>query len=162
MEFRKATLTDIQAIRDLVDITWPASYSSIITHEQIQRMLEVLYHPELLKNQIQDPAHHIILLENKQQLLGYAHGIVEGNSMKLSKIYFLPEYQGKGYGKILLQHMENKATEQGICRMTLNVNRQNPALSFYKKMGYEILEKVDIPFESFWLNDFILQKNLTH
>lgn len=160
MEFRKATLTDIRAIRDLVDITWPASYSSIISKEQIQRMLEVLYHPELLKKQIQDPAHHIILLENNQLLIGYAHGFVEGDHMKLSKIYFLPEFQGKGYGRILLQHMENRAIQQGICRMTLNVNRQNPAFHFYQKMGYKILEEVDIPFESFWLNDYILQKNL--
>lgn len=160
MEFREANLQDVDAIRDLVHITWPASYSTIISTAQIERMLEVLYEPEMLKKQIQDPLHHFILLEDKGHLLGYAHGIADYPNLKLSKIYFLPEFQGRGYGKILLQEMETRAIQQHFERVTLNVNRQNPALHFYQKMGYQIQEEIDIPFEQFWLNDFIMFKNL--
>ena len=42
----------------------------------------------------------------------------------------------------------------------LNVNRKNPALAFYKKLGYEIIETVDIPFAEFWLNDYVMAKSI--
>jgi hypothetical protein len=44
--------------------------------------------------------------------------------------------------------------------MLLNVNRNNPAIDFYKKMKYQIIETVDIPLDKFWLNDYIMKKDL--
>jgi len=73
-------------------------------------------------------------------------------------LYLLPSEQNKGFGRILLNEVEKKVTGLGADYLHLNVNRKNPALSFYEKLGYEIIETVDIPFAEFWLNDYVLAK----
>jgi hypothetical protein len=44
--------------------------------------------------------------------------------------------------------------------LELNVNRKNPAMYFYKKIGFELYEKADIAYGKFWLNDYVLRKSL--
>jgi ribosomal protein S18 acetylase RimI-like enzyme len=82
------------------------------------------------------------------------------NTYKLQKLYLLPSQQNKGFGRMLLNEVEKQVAGLGADYLQLNVNRKNPALSFYEKLGYEIIETVDIPFAEFWLNDFILSKKI--
>jgi ribosomal protein S18 acetylase RimI-like enzyme len=72
----------------------------------------------------------------------------------------LPSQQNKGFGRILLNEVEKKAADLAANHLQLNVNRKNSALSFYEKLGYEIIETVDIPFADFWLNDYVLAKKI--
>ena len=44
--------------------------------------------------------------------------------------------------------------------MFLNVNRHNRAFHFYKACGYQLLQEIDIPIGPFWMNDYILRKQL--
>jgi diamine N-acetyltransferase len=81
-------------------------------------------------------------------------------TFKLSKLYILPDAQGMQVGKQLLQHCENYLKAHKIQALVLNVNRYNKAVDFYKKMDYQIMETVDIPLQQFWLNDYIMKKDL--
>ena len=40
---RKATVNDIPAIREIAEVAFPATYSDIITEEQIAYMMEWMY-----------------------------------------------------------------------------------------------------------------------
>jgi GNAT superfamily N-acetyltransferase len=82
------------------------------------------------------------------------------NTFKLHKLYLLPSEQNKGFGRILLNEVEKEVANLAANHLHLNVNRKNPALSFYEKLGYEIIETVDIPFAEFWLNDYVLAKKI--
>ena len=44
--------------------------------------------------------------------------------------------------------------------LDLNVNRHNKAKSFYEKMGFTIAYEEDIPIGDYWMNDFVMRKEL--
>lgn len=161
MEILKPSLNDIPAIISLATDTWHTTYSSIISKEQIEYMLQLFYNKELIASQLSDPTHFFLLAKEENQLLGYSHCYIEYDKLKLSKLYISPLAQGKGIGKQLLNRIEADMNELNISTLILNVNRNNPALNFYQKMGFEIIETVDIPLDKFWLNDFVMQKTIS-
>ncbi len=160
IQVRKGRLQDLEEIRRVALEAWQATYTSIISAAQIDFMLNRFYHPEILSAQMNDPEHHFYMLEDAGKVCGYAHCYPEADAMKLSKIYFYTAAKGKGYGKILIEYCEQEAVQLGYGRMILNVNRHNPAQHFYLKMGYQILEEVDIPLDVYWLNDYVMGKEL--
>jgi ribosomal protein S18 acetylase RimI-like enzyme len=73
----------------------------------------------------------------------------------------LPEEQGKGTGKALMQFAEQHVLSLGKTRLSLNVNRNNiKAKQFYERQGFHIIAEVDIPYRSYLLNDYIMEKVL--
>jgi ribosomal protein S18 acetylase RimI-like enzyme len=39
----------------------------------------------------------------------------------------------------------------------LNVNRNNEAKEFYKKLGFKIIREEDIPIGQYWMNDYVMR-----
>jgi ribosomal protein S18 acetylase RimI-like enzyme len=80
---------------------------------------------------------------------------------RLHKIYLLPETQGKGLGKLLLDKIMALAKENHSDTLSLNVNRFNKAVAFYKKIGFEIIQEIDVELEfGYLMEDFIMVKKL--
>jgi GNAT superfamily N-acetyltransferase len=79
---------------------------------------------------------------------------------KLQKLYLLPDLQGKGLGRALINAVEEKVLEEGGNVVELNVNRYNPARAFYEHLGFAFYKEEDIPIGEFWMNDFIMRKDL--
>ena len=63
---------------------------------------------------------------------------------RIHKIYILPEAQGKGVGKLLIEKVVALAKENQSEVISLNVNKFNKAVSFYKKIGFEIVAEEDL------------------
>jgi len=60
-------------------------------------------------------------------------------SMGLVVIGVLPEFQGKGYGSVILREFERRALEKGFKRINLSVRRDNEkAISAYLKNGWSV------------------------
>ena len=73
----------------------------------------------------------------------------------------MPQTQGKGFGKILMDHIEQLALQNNNNYLSLNVNRFNKALHFYQKIGFEIIAEEDIALDfDYLMEDFVLQKPL--
>ena len=160
IQVRKGRIQDLEEIRRVALEAWQATYTSIISAAQIDFMLNRFYNPETLSSQLNDEGHDFYILEEDGKLQGYAHCYPEADAMKLSKIYFYTKAKGKGFGQKLIMYCEQEAFQKGYRKMILNVNRHNPAQHFYLKMGYLILEEVDIPLDVYWLNDYIMAKEL--
>ena len=80
---------------------------------------------------------------------------------RIPKIYVLPEAQGKGIGRMLIERISAIAGSDGAERLQLNVNRFNKALQFYEFLGFEKVGEVDIPIgNGFLMQDFIMEKRL--
>jgi ribosomal protein S18 acetylase RimI-like enzyme len=161
MQLVTPTEQDIPAIIRLAKDTWQATYQSFIPQAQIDYMLERFYSAKLIQEQIVMQDHFFLLAKKEDELLGYSHCLVQPSEIKLSKLYIHPRAQGLGIGKKLLCAIESFACERHISRIVLNVNIHNPAQHFYKKMGFELLQRVDISLQQFWLNDYILEKKLS-
>jgi ribosomal protein S18 acetylase RimI-like enzyme len=73
----------------------------------------------------------------------------------------LPETQGKGIGKKVIEKIEKLALENHSTALSLNVNRFNSALNFYKKTGFEIINEVNIDIgKGYLMEDYVMTKKL--
>ena len=150
---------EIPAIIDLAWKIWPLWYEPIIGPEQVVFMLDQIYNSDAISNQIEKgQAFYLVSLKGKN--VGFfSINTGKDSTCRLEKLYLLPELKGNGIGKFMLMQAENLAV--GSCRkMQLNVNRFNPSLEFYLHQGYKIVNEVDIPFGPFFLNDFVLGKEI--
>jgi GNAT superfamily N-acetyltransferase len=160
---RKATLNDVATIRNIADATWQHAYGPILEQEQIDFMLSDIYSAEKLTNQIVDDTQtYLLLVEDEKPVAFAAYSPREEypEIYKLHKLYCLPETQGKGYGKILINEVITKTLEAGKQVLDLNVNRYNKAKNFYEKMGFEAIYEEDIPIGKYWMNDYVMRKRL--
>lgn len=162
MIIRIATEIDIPLITELAEKTWWPSYSSIISDEQISFMLEDMYSAESLQKQMNSGIEFLIA-ERENIGIGFAaYSLIDTDNQvfKLHKLYVLPSEQGLGTGKKLIDYVANSAKLKGGKILELNVNRGNPAQHFYKKIGFEIYQTLDINYHHFVLNDYVMRKEL--
>ncbi len=75
-------------------------------------------------------------------------------------MYLDPNLQGGGFGRKLLEEIENQIKNLGGKILDLNVNRYNKARFFYEKVGFEAILEEDIPIGNYWMNDFVMRKVL--
>lgn len=92
------------------------------------------FHNELHQNQFAC----YIVLEQENQIIGYCGAWLVIDEAHITNVAILPEYQGKGLGKALMNKMIEHSRETGIERMTLEVRKSNlVAQSLYKKLGFQ-------------------------
>lgn len=154
---------DIATIRRLARATWVVSYKDMISPEQIEYMLEMMYSPDSLEEQMNTGHQFLILCENDTAcgFASYSPAVPQATAYRLHKLYVLPGQQGKGFGKILLNRVMENASAAGATALELNVNRNNPSLDFYRHEGFVIRETVDLDIGGgFFMNDYILEKNI--
>lgn len=160
MKIRQATLQDISLIRQLADIAFRHTYRDILSPEQMEYMMEWMYSEESLTRQMGEEGHCYFLAQDEDTFLGYVSVSQEGEDLyHLQKIYILPEHQKEGIGKVLFHHALSyiKDIHPTPCWVELNVNRANPAVGFYHKMGLHILRQGDFPIgNGFFMNDYIM------
>jgi GNAT superfamily N-acetyltransferase len=153
---KKANAADISTIQQIAYATWRPTYQEILTEEQTLYMLTMMYSVESLQTQF--VTNTFLLLYDADTAVGFAGFEAMEVGMKLHKIYFLPNVQGKGYGKILLQRVIEEARSKELAYIELNVNRNNKAKTFYEKMGFVVHQEVDVNIgNDFWMNDYIMR-----
>lgn len=157
----QATKKDLKSIQAMAHIIWHATYNEILPEGQTAYMLEELFNLPTLEQRFEEGADYFIA-EIDHEPVGFAEILpLEEGTTKLSKIYILPRYQGKGLGKKLLHACEKLAKIRGSNKILLNVNRHNKAYTFYEAMGYHILKEVDIPIGPYEMNDYVMERELT-
>jgi GNAT superfamily N-acetyltransferase len=160
-KIQKAGVDDIPLIRELCFQVWPQTYASILSPEQIEYMLERSYSSDSLKKQMDDGSQFILVCENHEPV-GFAAYFEKSPSIfKLDKIYVLPSQQGKGTGKFLVEHIIYEVRGKGASALQLQVNRYNRAKSFYKKLGFVVIDTQDFDIgNGFFMNDYVMEKKL--
>lgn len=157
---RIATLKDVATIQEIAEITWPISYAGVISQEQIRYMLDLMYSHAKIEAAVSDSNQAFWLAEKDGQTLGFC-GIEFGHPtsqyLRIHKLYVLPDTQGLGIGKLLVDKVSGEAQLHQLPFLHLNVNKQNKAYHFYLKIGFEILEEeiIDIG-NGFVMDDYIL------
>ncbi|MDB5031152.1 GNAT family N-acetyltransferase [Mucilaginibacter sp.] len=160
---REATINDVATIQRLAEETWWPTYSPLLENEQIKYMLGEIYSSEKITDQIEQGTQtYLLLTEDEQPVAFAAYSPRDENPevYKLHKIYCLPSTQGKGYGKILINTIAGNVLAAGKHVLELNVNRQNNAKYFYEKMGFTIAYEEDVAIGPYWMNDYVMRKEL--
>jgi diamine N-acetyltransferase len=160
----EATFNDYSVIQQLAHQIWPHTFKDILSKEQIDYMLEMMYSIPSLTEQAEKKGHRFILAKQNSNYTGYASyelNYLGSDKTKIHKIYILPDEQGKGTGKLLMGKIEEMAINAGNKILTLNVNIFNPAIQFYINIGFKKVGEENIPIgKGFLMEDIIMEKEL--
>jgi GNAT superfamily N-acetyltransferase len=126
-------------------------------------MLNWMYNLNYLENQL-DQGHQFYVAELESKPVGFI-GIEpnhpEKGFTKIHKIYLLPNQQGFGIGKKLIEFVKKSAIQSEMEGLLLNVNRFNKAVDFYKAIGFTIMfeENIDIG-SGYLMEDYVMKLDL--
>jgi ribosomal protein S18 acetylase RimI-like enzyme len=160
MKIRILKVEELEIVKNLAYRIWPIAYKEILSQEQLEFMLNWMYSIQTLQENWRN-GHFFFAISMDEQDVGFLdlepNNPIEGN-MKIQKIYVLSEFQGMGLGYELMKQAFNFAKENQMNSMTLQVNRNNKAVEFYKKFGFEIIDEQDFDIgNGYYMNDFIMR-----
>lgn len=161
-EIRKAFLEDIPLIRELTFRVWPQTYAATLSQEQINYMLEMMYSESSLTKQMKEEGCDFVLVYENDNPVGFASfSEVEAGTWKLHKIYILPNQQGKGTGRFVIDYIINEIKKIQASSLQLQVNRYNKAKNFYEKLGFSVIKTADFDIgNGFFMNDYVMEKKV--
>jgi ribosomal protein S18 acetylase RimI-like enzyme len=151
-----ATYKDIDTISGLAKLIWNQHYPSIISRAQIDYMLQIMYSPDSLKEQMQNKGHRFFLIEQNGKVAGF----ISVNNEKedawfMNKFYVDQTIAGNGLGGRAFEELKKIIKPKKI---SLTVNRQNfKSVNFYFKKGFKIKEVADFDIgNNYVMNDFVM------
>jgi ribosomal protein S18 acetylase RimI-like enzyme len=155
-----ATKEQLAIVKNLAYKIWPNAYETILSKAQLDYMLEMIYSIDSLEKQF-DNGHIFLLIEDDQNFIGFASyelNCNNSNKAKLQKLYVLPEIQGKGIGKQVIDYIKDKVVLANNLALFLNVNKFNKAKDFYQKYGFQIIkeEVIDIG-NNYIMDDYVME-----
>ncbi len=96
----------------------------------------------------------ILVYVEEKKIIGFISYKIKNNEATIGLVAVLPNYQGKGIGKKLLQVVENELIKNDIKVLNIPTQKENlEACSFYEKRGYKVKQSIII--KHFWRNDSI-------
>ena len=153
----KAGQGDIPLICALADEIWRRVYCEILSPEQINYMMDMMYCPEVISEEIASGVEWY-LLNCDNQTAGYLSIYHTGNVCKLDKIYIRENFRKCGVGRAGIEFVKKSAKSCGARQLILNVNKYNcAAQAAYKSYGFTHLrDEVNDIGSGFVMDDFVL------
>ncbi len=152
---------ELGLVRQVADIVWPVTFREILSPEQIDYMMEMMYAPAVMEREFDEGVQFHGVFDGGKAVgyLIWGRYANAPETAKLHKCYLLPDYQGKGLGSMMLQTARALARQAGYRHLRLNVNRQNEkAIKAYVRNGFKVIEEVDNPIgHGFFMNDFVME-----
>jgi GNAT superfamily N-acetyltransferase len=139
LSFRLIPPEELLVVRDLAHEIWHAAYPGIISLDQIQYMLERMYAPDELRQEMVVRGVKNALVESAGNPCGYmAWELVPNDrSIFLHKLYMRPDLHGRGAGAASLRWLEQQARLEHATCIRLRVNRNNHrAIRAYLRAGF--------------------------
>ena len=160
MNIRALKQDELSIVHEIAHATWPDTFKDILSQEQIQYMLNWMYDLKQLENQFnQGHQFYVAVLDGKSVgFIGIEPNYPEKGITKIHKIYILPNQQGLGIGKKLIEYVKELSIQSEMKGLLLNVNRFNKAVDFYKAIGFNIVfeENIDIG-NGYLMEDFVMR-----
>jgi len=157
VEFRKATMIDVEDIKSLNEKIWRAIYHSLTSEQQMEYMLKNV-HSEQYIRELMDKNYQFFVATCHQKMVGYACLHTTDKKMySLPRFYVDLDHHRTGVGEKFLGYLEETHAPEVL---SVDVNRRNyKAINFYFKNGFVIdkIEDVNVG-EGFEMNTFIMTK----
>ena len=132
-----------------------AYYDPILGEAQNTYMIELFQSEEGIRRQIAR-GYAFYLAEEGGRSLGFFAYRFKGDHLYLSKFYLYAAERGKGIGREILRFLKGVALDAGVRAIELNVNKKNPAIAVYERMGFRRIraEKNDIG-QGYCMDDYV-------
>lgn len=147
---KRAGVTDAKHISHLGKLTFEESYGAFFENQNnlnsyldtsfsIPKIISSLHKPENLYWLVHDSEQSSPIGYAKLKLKSPTIAITDQNVCKLQRIYLKSGYEGQGIGTKLHEVILQEAIRQDFNHLWLsNLKIKEQAVSFYKKLGYQI------------------------
>jgi ribosomal protein S18 acetylase RimI-like enzyme len=134
IQIRQATIEDVENILNI--------YAQALDNGKVLPLEKA---QELFLQQQQYPDYKVFVAENGTEVVGTFALLVMENmahlgtpSAVVEDVGVLPNHQGKGIGKLMMEFAQNYAKEKGCYKMSLSSNlRREQAHKFYESLGFK-------------------------
>ncbi|GAB2585994.1 GNAT family N-acetyltransferase [Kribbella endophytica] len=132
---RPATLDDVEAVREIGLRTWPVAYDGLASPEFIAEGLAAWWSPAAVERGITRGV-TLVAAGPAGEIVGMTGLGQEEGFWVMWKLYVLPDHQGSGVGKALLD-AAIAALPSGTTELLLDVVVGNEkAIGFYRRNGF--------------------------
>lgn len=123
----RAKASDVPCIKSIVE----AAYS-----KYIERMGKLPAPMAADYNKLFE-AYDVYVLKVNDEVIGSIILSIETDSIAVNNLVLDPLAQGRGYGRVLMNHAEDVALERGLTAITLYTNeKMYENIALYKKLGF--------------------------
>ena len=153
MNIRTANKEDAPGITKVHVASWQAAYKEILPEEFLKN-ISFERRLETWSKALDQPSgkHGIfVAVSDQEEIIGFATGGANRSNDKfpqfegeLYAIYLLSSAWGNGIGEKLTKSVVKKLVQDNMTSMLIWVLADNPACSFYEKMGGKIVGKSEI------------------
>ena len=130
MEYRKAKIEEAQIVCDIVQGTKAEVYPHYYTQAVVD-FFGRLHSIDNITKDIEIGKIDVLTVDGK------IVGTGSRTDNHITRVYVLPEYEGKGYGTEIMNHLENEIfSKYDYCDLDASL----PAVMFYEHRGYKTVE----------------------
>jgi ribosomal protein S18 acetylase RimI-like enzyme len=134
IDIRRAELSEVDAVRQIGVTTWPVAYAGLASEKFITDGIAQWWSAEVVEWGIRNGI--TLVAAEGDHLAGMVGLGREDGKWVMWKLYVLPEHQGKGIGKALLD-AAIAALPEGTTELLLDVLVTNEkAIGFYRAHGF--------------------------
>lgn len=154
------TDNNFTAIRSIAYEVWPIAYGAILSEVQMDYMMDMMYSVESLQKQAASHKTFILAMDDETPVgfASYEFNYNGTSKTKIHKIYILSNQQGKGTGRVLIDYIMKEALRNNEQGLLLNVNKNNVAQHFYKRLGFAISSEEIIDIGSgYVMDDYVME-----
>ena len=164
INIRTANKEQISTISELAQEFWPVAFASILSTEQIEYMMKMMYSPASLEKQMSQ-GHRFAIASRKDKLVGYLSyetNCDNSDKTKIHKLYISPNHQRLGVGKAMVNFVALQALKANNSTLFLNVNKHNKkAINFYNKLHFQLVKEEEIDIgDGFIMDDYVFELTL--
>jgi diamine N-acetyltransferase len=149
---------DLEAVRYILRETWKESYSSFIPVDDLLAYFNEQYTSQKLVEQYSDTNVVGFVAEYDDVIAGYekTYFSEKENRFYVHQLYVLPAYHNLGLGSTLIASAAERAQSMKLDKIWIGVMVKNePAIAWYKKMGYEVVENAPFTMGKTTVDHFI-------
>ncbi len=146
MHARQAGNDDLDELLRIARSTFIAAFRHLNDPVVFDNYLDQQMSREALRRQLQNQDSRFFLFEHDGSTVGYTKlntgtaqtEQLDASHMEVERIYLLPEYQGNGLGRAMMEHAITLAKAEGFSTLWLGVwQGKLDSIAFYKRMGFE-------------------------
>lgn len=131
---RPALPSDIQGVRYVGTVAWPATYGASKGGAYVMSGLDEFWSTEAIGSAI--GAGNIDVAESADGVIGMAHVEELGEDLVMWKLYVLPDQQRHGIGRLLVSAAKDRARMQGKGLLTEFESSNERVRGFYLGEGF--------------------------
>ena len=153
---------EIDAVAALAREIWDEFYVPIIGRAQVDYMVAKFQSAPALSEQIR-AGYEYYMVHQDRAPAGYIALVAKPDERALfvSKFYLVRRARGAGTGRVCMEFIERLARQRGLGLLWLTVNKGNPSVNVYKRMGFHIAADLVMDIGSgFIMDDYRMEKPL--